>query len=129
MKRLRENLERLRGLEISLQSRKDAVARVTAKKKEIDEQIAEARSNIQEDLNRMDKTKVEFDFVTVQTKPVPGKVLVFDEAIIPSMFFIEQEPKLDKKALKAALKDGPVDGAGMSNGGQTVSITFRELEE
>lgn len=129
MKRLRDNLERLKSMEVSLQSRKDAVARVAAKKREIDENIAELRSNIQEDLNRLDKTKVEFDFVTVQTKPVPGKVLVFDEAIIPSMFFIEQEPKLDKKALKSALKDSPVDGAGMSNGGQTISITFRELEE
>ena len=37
-------------------------------------------------------------------------------------FWVRQDPKLDKRALLAALRDGPVAGAALSNGGSTVSI-------
>ncbi len=59
---------------------------------------------------------------TLSVRPTPPKVIVTNEAEIPAAFFIPQDPKLDKKALLAALKDGPVQGAELSNGGLSLSI-------
>lgn len=41
-------------------------------------------------------------------------VSVEDEAAIPRTYFVPQPDKLDKKALSAALKDGPVPGASLT---------------
>jgi hypothetical protein len=52
-------------------------------------------------------------------------IVVTDEASVPSRFFVPQPPKLDKKALKAAvLEDGEViDGVTVGNG--KISLTVR----
>jgi len=47
---------------------------------------------------------------------------VVDEGEIPEEFFVEQAPKLDRKSLLASLKDGPIDGATLSNGALTLQI-------
>lgn len=59
---------------------------------------------------------------TLTLKATPPKVIVSDESEIPSQFWKPQPPKLDKKALGDALKGGPVAGATLSNGGQTIQI-------
>lgn len=56
-------------------------------------------------------------------KPQP---VIDDEAAIPSRFFVQPDPpapKLDKKALAAALADGAIPGAHLDNG--SVSLTVR----
>lgn len=60
---------------------------------------------------------------TLSLKAVPAAVTVIDESMIPSQFFKRADPKLDKRALLAALKDGTkVAGAELSNGGETLSV-------
>lgn len=61
---------------------------------------------------------------TLSVRPLPGKVVVKDEALVPAIYFKPQDPKLDKAALTEALRDGQkVDGCELSNGG--VSLTIR----
>lgn len=69
--------------------------------------------------------KAELAGATLTLKPVPPKVVVTDEAAIPAAFWKPSDPKLDRKALLAALKDHPVDGASLSNGSTTISISVR----
>jgi hypothetical protein len=58
-----------------------------------------------------------------QTKP---KLVVEDEALIPSRFFVPADPKLDKDALKAALDaNEQVPGAKLSNGGVTLTVRVK----
>jgi hypothetical protein len=60
---------------------------------------------------------------TVSLRALPPKVIVQDEAAVPARFWKEQAPKLDKKAVGDALKEGAaVPGCELSNGGTTVSI-------
>ena len=67
--------------------------------------------------------KVERPFATVSLRTLPASVRETDPADIPSEFWKPQPPKLDKRALLAALKDGKkVPGAELSNGGETLSI-------
>lgn len=60
---------------------------------------------------------------TLTRKPLPQSAIVLDEAVIPSEFWKAQEPKLDNRALLDALKSGrAVEGAQLSNGGETIQI-------
>lgn len=59
---------------------------------------------------------------TLTLKATPPKVIISEESEIPSQFWKPQPPKLDKKALAEALKNGPVAGATLSNGGTTIQI-------
>ena len=60
---------------------------------------------------------------TVGLAATPPKVIPTDEALIPAEFWTQPAPKLNKKALAAALKSGvTVPGAELSNGGVTISI-------
>jgi hypothetical protein len=53
----------------------------------------------------------------------PGLVIV-DESRIPSQFWVQPPPKLDKAAVKAALNNNlDIPGAALGNG--SVSITIR----
>lgn len=63
-----------------------------------------------------------FPGATITTKRVPPKLIITDEASIPSQFYTPQPPSLDRKALAEAVKAGPVEGASMSNGGFTIQI-------
>lgn len=66
--------------------------------------------------------RLETPLGTVTRKAVPPSVVITDEAALPLGFWIQQEPKLDKRALLAHLKEGPVPGAELSNGGTTIAI-------
>lgn len=54
-----------------------------------------------------------------------ANVVIDDEAKIPTRFFKSPEPVLDKKALKAALSQGEIEGAHLSQGGVTLTISRR----
>lgn len=60
---------------------------------------------------------------TISVKTVPPSVVVTEEADIPPEFWKRGDPKLDKRALLEALKDGtPIPGATLSNGGATIQL-------
>jgi hypothetical protein len=61
---------------------------------------------------------------TVGFKALPQSVVVTDEAKVPDQFKVTKTTiSIDKKALKDALKNGEVEGASLSNGGE--SLQFR----
>lgn len=65
----------------------------------------------------------QFASATISTKATPPKLIVTDEALIPSDFFEAQAPKLARADLLRALKEGrTIPGAELSNGGKTIQI-------
>lgn len=67
--------------------------------------------------------KMELPSATLSLKATPPKVIVTDEASIPTEFWKRGEPKLDRGALLKALKDErEIPGAALSNGGITIQI-------
>jgi hypothetical protein len=68
---------------------------------------------------------LEPDF-TASLRATGPSVIVMDEAAIPSPFWVEQRPKLDKRALLGVLASGEnVPGATLSNGHVTLSVRVR----
>jgi len=69
--------------------------------------------------------KVELPEATLSIRANPPRAIPTCEADIPSQFWTPQPPKLDRAALLRALKEGPVPGASLSNGGETLSIRVK----
>ena len=62
---------------------------------------------------------------TVSRRNTAPKLIVADEALIPSDYWKPQPPALDKKLLIDRLKaEDRVPGAELSNGGETLSIRW-----
>jgi hypothetical protein len=60
---------------------------------------------------------------TLSLRATPRGLDVTDEKAIPWDYYDPQEPKLNRKRLKDALKDGKeIPGCMLDNGGQTLSI-------
>lgn len=85
-----------------------------------------ARALIEQALLVADLEKLERPAATLSLVRRPPKVEIGDEADIPAEFWKVGDPRLDKKAVLAALKDGrAVPGASLSN--CAPSLTVRTL--
>lgn len=78
-------------------------------------------------LMAMDRTGVptiKTPLATITMRDTAATAVITDEHKIPAQFWKPQDPKLDKKALTEALRNGDtVPGAQLSNGG--ISLTVR----
>lgn len=93
------------------------------RKKRLGNQAELLRAAIHEAMASAELRKIELASATLSLRPTPASVTVLDEADIPSDYWTPQPPKLDRRALLKALKDGAaIPGASLSNGGETLSI-------
>lgn len=87
------------------------------------------RTSIQTAMEIAERKTVETDLATLSRSPTPPKVIVVKEDEIPANYWVRGEPRLDKKALLAALKDLPkgetIPGAELSNGGESLRLLWR----
>jgi hypothetical protein len=67
--------------------------------------------------------RVERPVGTAAQRKTARSAVIEDENLIPDTYKIPQPAQVDKKALTAALKDGPVPGAKLSEQGITISIS------
>lgn len=111
-------------LEIGLAAKEEAFASRRAKVKARKEFLQAA---IEQAMLAAEQQKLTLPAATVFLSKRAARLIVEDEASIPSRFFVEQErpaPKLDKKALTEALKaNETIPGATLDNG--SVSLTIR----
>ncbi|RVH27857.1 siphovirus Gp157 family protein [Sinorhizobium meliloti] len=96
------------------------------RRKSIERRAERVRALIEQAMLATDQTSLKLPTATLSlTKRAPG-LIVNSEADIPSRFFVEQErpaPKLDKKALAAAIKAGEqVPGANLDKGSVSLSV-------
>jgi hypothetical protein len=65
---------------------------------------------------------VEPDFTASLRRTPPG-LLIVDDSQVPESFWRPQPPKLDRRALLAAVKAGQdIRGAALDNGGTALSV-------
>lgn len=93
------------------------------RKSRIEERVENKRGLIELALMRAEVPSLETPAATVSLRAVPIALGEVDEAAVPSEFFDPGTPKLNRKRLLEALKSGAsIDGAKLTNGGQTLSI-------
>lgn len=93
------------------------------RRERLERQAEHLRTAVSTAMAQAEIKRLELPPATLTLKSVPPKAIPINEAEIPSEFWKRQDPKLDMRALLAALKQGPVPGAVLSNGGTTIQIT------
>lgn len=100
-----------------------AAARIGDRAERFDKRAEVARAVIEQALMIAELQKLERPIATLSLVNRPPKVEVTEEAEIPAEFWKVGDPKLDKKSLLSALKEGrPVPGACLSNAAPSLTI-------
>ena len=89
----------------------------------IEARVEKKRVTITQVMEKADMRKLEQPDFTASLRAVPPGLVVGDESLIPGDYWKPQPAKLDKRGLLAALNGGAsVPGAGLGNGGTTLSV-------
>lgn len=113
---------RLNEIEVLSESIKEYAGSLAKRKARLEDQADHIRAAILAAMSIAEIRKLELPIATLSVASTPPKALPIIEAEIPSQFWKRQDPKLDLRALLAALKEGPVPGAELSNGGESLKI-------
>jgi len=98
---------------------------LTARKDRLKQRIEMTRTAMEAAFAQAGRQTLETPYGTAHLSKTPDKLDIFAEYDIPLTFFRTQ-PKLDRKAVKAALMEGtPVPGARLNEGGQSVVIRHK----
>jgi hypothetical protein len=101
----------------------DLIGNLQARKRRLEDRASAKSQSIALAMEMADVRKLQRPSATLSLQSTAPSAIVVEEADIPAQFWKPQPPKLDKRALLAALKDGEtIPGAELSNGGETVVI-------
>lgn len=119
-----ENLAKvIKEMEATITTIANEVNRLQSKKQVVANRVSNLKTYLQGEMEKVNKTKVKGALFTVNIQNNPPSLRVDRTDNIPKDFFIEQEPTLDKKALKEAVKNGEViEGVELK---QTRSLRIR----
>ena len=124
---IRNAVDTLKNAEKQLAALESLIGPLVEKKRRYQEESAEAKATMLRLMDDGGHGELNWPDASVKLKRLPQQLGAIDESKIPQSYWIEQEPKLDRRKLLADAKEGPVDGVTLSNGGYTVQVTFREL--
>ncbi len=100
-----------------------------ARKKLMNDRAERIRALIERAMLETEQHSIRLPAATISLRTVPPALVVTSEADIPARFWIPQDrpaPKLDKKALAAAIKTDPkIPGATLDNGTVCLSVRRR----
>ncbi len=104
------------GLKVAIDELQKRKARVEARKKA-------KRGALEAAFLVADLPKIERPIATLSLGNRARQIVIIEDSKIPSKYWIESDPKLDKKALKSDLSAGAiVPGAELDNGGKQLNL-------
>lgn len=100
----------------------DKIKRRSDRKKD---KVERLKTSVSSALELANLKSHETPLAKISIKKIAPKLIVSDEALIPTDYWKTQDPKLDRKSLTTDLKDGQsIEGATLSNGGQTIQFKW-----
>ena len=112
----------VKTLEMDITGLDTEIQRMTKKKATIKNNIDRLKRSLEGAMIATGKRKFKKPLFGFGIQKNPPSLNVLDESKIPEEFWIEQQPKLDKKAALAYVKENKVDWAELS---QTESLRIR----
>jgi hypothetical protein len=106
-------------------AKKDMANQIWEGAKRLETRVEKLKGAIARAMEIAGEPKVPTTAGTASLGDKPITAIITQEADIPSEFWIEQDPKLDKAALNKAIREGDVPGCVRSNGGKSLRITRR----
>lgn len=98
----------IRSLQADAKAIKAEEARLTDRRKAIESKVSSIETYLQEQLEMVGIDKIKRPTLTVSLQKNPASVSIVDESLIPDDFLIPQPPKVSKKDILVALKEGKV---------------------
>jgi len=119
-----EAVDRVLEVETLSEALAARIKRMQERKSRLEAQAERIRTAIVVAMGDVDLKKLELPEATITRKPVPAKVIVTDESLLPSKYLVEKTTvNVDRKALLADLKDNwTISGACLSNASETLAI-------
>lgn len=100
------------------------IAQLSERKRKAEGRRERLRALIEQAMRTTGLDKIKLPTATLNVTMRPPAPLIADESAVPSRFWKQPPPVLDKAAINAAIKDGEtVPGVSLSNG--TTSLTIR----
>ena len=119
-------LARIQDVEAMAEATTIQQSNLQNRKKRFEKQAEDLRAVLLEVMTAAGSRYLELPSATLSVTPTPQNIEITDESQIPSDYWKRADPKLDRTALKAALKEGTaVPGACLDNGGETLTIRGR----
>lgn len=113
----------VKQLEANVSVIDEEIKRLQAMKGTQTNNIKSLKLYLQESMEKVGLDKVQGKLIKIAIQNNPQSVEVLNENVIPKNYFVEQKPKLDKKAMLADLKSGAqVEGVEIK---QTRSLRIR----
>ena len=112
----------VKTLEMDIAGLDEEIQRMTNRKATIKNNIDRLKRSLEGAMIATGKRKFKTPLFGFGIQKNPPSLNVLDESKIPEEFWIEQQPKLDKKAALAYVKENKVDWAELS---QTESLRIR----
>lgn len=112
----------IKTLEMNIAGLDTEIQRMTKKKETIKNNISCLKRSLEGAMIATGKRKFKTALFGFSIQKNPPSLNVLDESKVPAEFWIEQQPKLDKKAALAYVKENEVDWAELS---QTESLRIR----
>ena len=96
----------IKSMQASVDGLKGEIDRLTAKKKAIENGIDRMKRNLEASMIATDKRKFKTDLFTFYIQKNQPSLVLDDDYPVPQEFLIEQDPKVDTKAIKERLLAG-----------------------
>ena len=112
----------VKTLEMDIAGLDEEIQRMTKRKATIKNNIDRLKRSLEGAMIATGKIKFKTALFGFGIQKNPPSLNVLDESKVPAEFWIEQQPKLDKKAALAYVKENEVDWAELS---QTESLRIR----
>jgi uncharacterized protein YoxC len=113
----------IKNLESDAEGTKKEEDRLAVKRAALENRVKGLKIYLDTTMRAVNKLKFKTKLFSFNIQNNAPSVEVTDEKSIPKEYFVEQDPKLDRKALLAALKDGKeIQGATIK---QTKSLRIR----
>lgn len=96
---------------------KEEEDRLSTRRKASENKVTSIKKYLQEQLELAGIKNIKRPTITVAIRNNPASVKVLDETLIPTEYLVPQPPKVDKKAILAALKNGQtIPGVELTQG-------------
>lgn len=117
---------RLQELRVYLDALKSAREEMDARIERFKAQEERIRAALLVGLGAVDMKKCERPIATISVRAGSPQVVIRDENKVPTSYYVEQAPKLDKKKVNEDVKAGvKVPGTELVTGDPAVSIRFK----
>ena|SRR5699024_4182882 len=90
--------------------------RLAEKRRSLENNIKRLKESLQDAMLLNDKKRIETELFNFNIQKNPPSIRVIDEEMIPKTYYVEQAPKLDRRALINELKESDVPGVELTQG-------------